>query len=140
MTIMLMNPLSQLQCLAKCCCCFIIIIIRSSHAQTADISISKIIENINDNRYNNNIIHNNYNSNSNNSIIYSYPMASIILQLYQDSMVGIDRVLSRRLKSMDNVSISSIQPLYDKLISDQIAPVFEGLGKRKVVEVKIIDL
>jgi len=29
---------------------------------------------------------------------------------------------------MDNVSISSIQPLYDKMISDQIAPVFEGLG------------
>lgn len=124
-----MNPFSQLQCLAKCCCCFIIIIIRSSHAQTADISISKIIENINDNRYNNNIIQNIHdNNNSNNSITNSYPMASIVLQLYQDSMVGIDRVLSRRLKSMDNVSISSI---HDKLISDQIAPVFEGLGKRE---------
>lgn len=129
MTITLMNPFSQLQCLAKCSCCFIIIIIRSSHAQTADISISKIIENINDNRYNNNIIQNIHdNNNSNNSITNSYPMASIVLQLYQDSMVGIDRVLSRRLKSMDNVSISSI---HDKLISDQIAPVFEGLGKRE---------
>ena len=52
-------------------------------------------------------------------------MAAIILQLHQDSMVGIDRVQSRRLMSMGNVTI---QPLYD-----QIAPVFEGLGKRVVV-------
>jgi len=43
-------------------------------------------------------------------------------------MVGIDRVQSRRLKSMGNVSISDIKPIYDKLKSDQIAPVFEGLG------------
>ena len=66
---------------------------------------------------------------SNGNIIHSYPIAPIILQLHQDALVGIDRVQSRRLKSMGNVSISSIRPLYDKLLSDQMSPVFEGLGK-----------
>lgn len=62
-------------------------------------------------------------------------MASIILQLHQDSMVGIDRVQSRRLMSISNNTINSIQPLYD-----QIAPVFEGLGKRIVVGMMIEEV
>jgi len=104
--------------------CFSILIIRSTCAQDVDVLINKI-DNIDNN--------DRYNDNNNNIMIYSYPTASIILQLHQDSMVGIDRVQSRRLKSMGNVSISDIKPIYDKLKSDQIAPVFEGLGMMFVI-------